>query len=65
MGLWFLSLGALKSSGFFWLFWLLALVGIVYVLDTLSVILQVFSSGVWKKNILMSPLHHFEPGERE
>ena len=65
-----LSLGALMGvlalfSGYSWL---LALVGIVYVLDTLSVILQVFSFRVFGKRIfLMSPLHHhFElRGEKE
>jgi len=65
-----LSLGALMGvlalfSGYSWI---LALAGVVYVLDTLSVILQVFSFRVWGKRIfLMSPLHHhFElRGEKE
>ena len=65
-----LSLGALMGilalfSGYSWL---LALAGFVYLLDTLSVILQVFSFKVFGKRIfLMSPLHHhFElRGEKE
>jgi len=65
-----LSLGALMGvlalfSGYSWL---LALAGFVYLLDTLSVILQVFSFKVFGRRIfLMSPLHHhFElRGEKE